>query len=341
MWWRRSFVSALLIALGVAFLWREDALPPFPRPLTPHDSYARSLEREGLAGSALGREWLTSAREALFDPTPMTLPAVRAIDHASSAPRAYGYALDLERGRLLTVGTALDSPARVFIDLFRIDPGESPRHVASGAAGASGLEYEITRQGRYVVRVQPELFRRGRLRIAQRTLASLTFPVRGRDARAVKSYFRDPRDGGRRDHHGVDIFAPRGTPVVAAAPGVVTSVGTNRLGGLVVWVWDPRRHQSHYYAHLSSQSVRTGEPVAAGDVVGQVGNTGNARTTAPHLHFGIYEVGEGPIDPLPFVSGPGRADNRRTAARADAGTSGTAGPQRRADRDRTSIPGGS
>jgi murein DD-endopeptidase MepM/ murein hydrolase activator NlpD len=121
--------------------------------------------------------------------------------------------------------------------------------------------------------------------------------------KAVRSYFRDPRDAGRREHHGVDIFAPRDTPVVAAASGFVSSVGTNRLGGNVVWLWDPDRKQSHYYAHLSSQAVRIGQRVDAGDVVGYVGNTGNARTTPPHLHFGIYAFREGPIDPLPFVAG--------------------------------------
>jgi murein DD-endopeptidase MepM/ murein hydrolase activator NlpD len=137
----------------------------------------------------------------------------------------------------------------------------------------------------------------------QRTTAALSFPVAGRNRAAVQSYFRDPRDGGRREHHGVDIFAPRDTPVLAASSGLVSSVATTPVGGHVVWVWDPRRGQSHYYAHLSRQTVHTGQPVTAGDVIGYVGNTGNARTTPPHLHFGIYARGDGPIDPLPFVAG--------------------------------------
>jgi murein DD-endopeptidase MepM/ murein hydrolase activator NlpD len=78
-------------------------------------------------------------------------------------------------------------------------------------------------------------------------------------------------------------------------------VTTNRLGGNVVWVWDAERGQALYYAHLDRQDVSAGSRVHAGDVLGRVGNTGNARTTPPHLHFGIYRPIEGAIDPLPFI----------------------------------------
>jgi murein DD-endopeptidase MepM/ murein hydrolase activator NlpD len=99
----------------------------------------------------------------------------------------------------------------------------------------------------------------------------------------------------------VDIFAPRGTPVLAAAGGVVTSVGTNGLGGNVVWIARPMRGERHYYAHLDRQAVSAGTFVNEGDVIGYVGNTGNARGTAPHLHFGIYASG-GAVDPLPYIA---------------------------------------
>jgi SH3-like domain-containing protein len=91
---------------------------------------------------------------------------------------------------------------------------------------------------------------------------------------------------------------------VLAAAGGIARVRTNQLGGLVVFVRDPVRRLSAYYAHLDSQLVRDGELVAPGDTIGLVGNTGNARTTAPHLHFGIYVRGEGAIDPHPFVHAP-------------------------------------
>jgi hypothetical protein len=145
----------------------------------------------------------------------------------------------------------------------------------------------------------------------------LRVPVEGAGRPDIQSFFLAPRDGGQRDHHGVDIFARRGTPVVAAAGGIVTSVGSNTLGGNVVWVVRPLRGERHYYAHLDEQLVAAGTRVATGDVVGTVGNTGNARGGPPHLHFGIYGT-PGPIDPLPYLE-PAAAPPAGTAATGQLG----------------------
>jgi len=151
----------------------------------------------------------------------------------------------------------------------------------------------------YVLRVQPELLRGGDVRVTSVPAPSLRFPVSGAGAQNVHSGFGAPRDGRR--HEGVDIFAPRGTPVVAASDGLVVGVTENNLGGQVVWLRDFSRGLTYYYAHLDEQLVRTGIRVDAGETLGTVGNTGNARTTAPHLHFGIYARGEGAIDPDAFI----------------------------------------
>src|SRR5690606_33068956 len=111
---------------------------------------------------------------------------------------------------------------------------------------------------------------------------------------------------GARKHEGVDIFGKRLTPVVASADGRVTRVGDNRLGGKVVWLRPDDRNLSLYYAHLDSQLVVSGQVVKTGDTLGLMGNTGNAITTPPHLHFGIY-TSEGAVDPLPFLR-PGKSD---------------------------------
>lgn len=98
------------------------------------------------------------------------------------------------------------------------------------------------------------------------------------------------RSGGRA-HEGIDIFAPKGTPVVSTTRGVVTRAGTNRLGGQFVGVLGPGL-EWHYYAHLDRfGAFREGDIVQPGDVLGYVGNTGNARGTQPHLHYGIYRGG--------------------------------------------------
>ncbi|MBA2302908.1 MAG: M23 family metallopeptidase [Acidobacteria bacterium] len=273
---------------------------------TPHEQYAGSLREAGLADTALARDWLAAAGRAIDEPIPATLPLVNDVRHVPAEPRAYGYRLQLQRGRVLRVELTVEAPepALVFIDLFAAgEKGQPPRHVDSAERGVARLEHEIDQDGAYILRLQPELLRGGTLKIGQRTTAALTFPVAGRTSAAVQSFFLDPRDNNRREHHGIDIFAPRNTPVVAAADGFVSHVGTSALGGHIVWVWDPQRGQSHYYAHLEKQAVVTGERVRAGNLVGYVGNTGNARSTPPHLHFGIYRRGEGPIDPLPFVQG--------------------------------------
>lgn len=127
--------------------------------------------------------------------------------------------------------------------------------------------------------------------------AQLRNPVARPGKQRLVNTWGAARPGGRR-HEGIDIFAPRDTPVVSTTRGIVTRVGTNRLGGQVVWVLGPR-FESHYYAHLDRfADIRPGDIVNAGDVLGYVGRTGNARTTPYHLHYGIYRQG-GAENPYP------------------------------------------
>jgi len=103
------------------------------------------------------------------------------------------------------------------------------------------------------------------------------------------------RGEGRR-HEGVDIFAPRGTPIRATTRGMVMNIGANRLGGRTVMVLGPAG-QRHYYAHLERYpNLRAGNWIEAGTVVGYVGDSGNAQGTPPHLHYGIY-TSSGAINP--------------------------------------------
>ena len=172
--------------------------------------------------------------------------------------------------------------------------------MASAVSSPPALEHEARHDGEFVLRIQCELLRASRLTIEVESGPSLAFPVHGRDSRAVISFFGDAR--GSRDHQDIDIRAARGTPAISPIEGVVTSAGSNRLGGKVVWLLDPERKVVLYYAHLDRHHARSGERVEPGDTLGFVGNTGNAEGTVPHLHFGIYAAGEGAIDPYPFVA---------------------------------------
>ncbi|WP_233236530.1 M23 family metallopeptidase [Bordetella sp. LUAb4] len=138
------------------------------------------------------------------------------------------------------------------------------------------------------------------LRLAwQEPPAALPMPVSGITANRIADTWGAARSGDRR-HEGIDIFAPRGTPVLASTEGIVTRIGTNNLGGNVVWVMGPGRIM-HYYAHLDAYAdIHRGQLVHPGDVLGFVGNTGNARGTPHHLHYGIYGKG-GALNPYPLL----------------------------------------
>ena len=271
---------------------------------TPRERYERALERAHLSTTALGEQWFEAGRNAVARPVTVTLPFRETGFFPAERALAAGFTFTAERGQRMTVNLSAAStePAQLFLDLFSaIEPDVVPELLVSADSGETGFDLEIEETGRYLVRIQPELLRGVRYTLTIRTGPSLGFPVTGVDNDAIKSRWGADRDGGRRLHEGIDIFAPRGTPVVAATRGRIVNVGDNRLGGLVVWLHDSERNQNLYYAHLDRQVAREGEEVEPGDTLGFVGNTGNARTTPPHLHFGIYRRGEGAIDPYPFV----------------------------------------
>jgi murein DD-endopeptidase MepM/ murein hydrolase activator NlpD len=146
--------------------------------------------------------------------------------------------------------------------------------------------------------------------------AALPFPVVGAQVDSIRSLFGASRDAGRRHHEGVDIFVRRLTPVLAVAAGRAMP-RQDALGGNTVWLNTPGT--SYYYAHLDRVAVKDQQRVKVGDVLGYVGNTGNADGMPSHLHFGVYRWGKDPIDPLPLLVGQ-RFDREPAAAlRAGAG----------------------
>lgn len=302
-------VGACLVVLSLNACDQLDQIQNDLRDLTPHEAYMESLRAVKLAETALGIQWASAAAQSLSDALTVPLPFEEEGFLFAEKPEARSYRVALRRGQRLSIDADLDGgdPFRVFIDVYRMpeDASRSPLPVLSSELQSEHLEYVSTRRAEYVIRLQPELLRGGRYRIALSVEASLAFPVAQRDTRAVLSFFGDTRDGGSRNHRGVDIFAPRGTPVLSATNGEVYRVETTGIGGKVVWVRDSDEPQRIYYAHLDSQVVRDGMAVERGTLLGFVGNTGNARTTPPHLHFSVYS--RGAVNPFYYLFEPPQA----------------------------------
>lgn len=103
-----------------------------------------------------------------------------------------------------------------------------------------------------------------------------------------------------RTHEGIDIFAARGTPIQATTAGIVSKVGENTLGGRVVVIVGPGG-AGHYYVHLEEYAdIAPNDWVDAGDIIGYVGDSGNAKGTPPHVHYGIYIQGNA-VNPYPLL----------------------------------------
>jgi murein DD-endopeptidase MepM/ murein hydrolase activator NlpD len=125
--------------------------------------------------------------------------------------------------------------------------------------------------------------------------------------------FTQARAGGSRVHDAIDIMAPTGTPVVAAAPGIVEKIFlSDGGGGKTVYVRSDDGLWSYYYAHLNDYApgLKEGQRVSRGTRLGTVGFSGNANPAGPHLHFAINRMTPGekwydgtPVNPYPLLAG--------------------------------------
>jgi murein DD-endopeptidase MepM/ murein hydrolase activator NlpD len=143
--------------------------------------------------------------------------------------------------------------------------------------------------------------------------SGIAIPVAGIKPDALADTYTQSRSGGARVHNAIDIMAPHGTPVVAAAPGTVEKIYDSKGGGgLTVYVRSPDGRWMFYYAHLEryAPGLREGQAVRQGDPIGTVGSTGNANPAGPHLHFAVNRMAEGekwydgtPVNPYPLLAG--------------------------------------
>ena len=143
--------------------------------------------------------------------------------------------------------------------------------------------------------------------------AGLAVPVAGVKPAQLVDTFTQARAGGARSHDAIDIMAPLGTPVVAAAPGKVEKLFFSQSGGgITAYVRSDDGRWIYYYAHLNAYApgLKEGQRVERGSLIGTVGVTGNANPEGPHLHFAINRMNPGeqwyqgsPINPYPLLAG--------------------------------------
>ena len=144
-------------------------------------------------------------------------------------------------------------------------------------------------------------------------LSQMVIPVLNVRPDELSDTFLAERGGGRRLHEAIDIMAPKGTSVIAAAPGAIERIYRSEKGGNSLYVRSSDGETIFYYAHLDQYApgLKEGQKVRRGQRLGTVGTTGNAAPDAPHLHFAILRTTAdaewweptNAINPYPFLAG--------------------------------------
>lgn len=275
---------------------REIVLPSSPR-----EQYIAELSRVEGSGKALAAAWDSLGKASLNDSLFVSLPHTESFYSNGKDISSHSIRFSVPKGRKMKITIEGEAAIRVFADLYAVDGSVAEKPILAVRSDKdSVLEYTAAATSDLLLRIQSEVNAKGFYNVRVSSDPSIAFPVSNKDIKAVGSFWGDSRDGGKRKHQEVDIFAPKGTPLLAVCDGYITNTGNTRLGGKVVWLASKDFKYNYYYAHLDSQMVSRGKFVKKGDIIGTVGNTGNARTTPPHLHFGIYERG-GATDPYSFI----------------------------------------
>lgn len=271
---------------------------------SPREMFIWRLRLAGLADSPLGQQWIGAVKRAGTQPVRVAARYRTDDVFADNQVEAHVYQVTLKRGEKLKWQLSrLDAANSHFYASLEQRKPDARGWTTLTELDTNGVvnHRTISQTGDYRIVLQPELFASAAYSLAIAKGGSLPFPVAGASLRDIGGRFGAPRDGGAREHHGVDIFANKGTPVRAVINGHAQT-GTGGIGGNHVWLSGGMLgigEARYYYAHLDSFAIESGSRVKAGDILGYVGNTGNAKTTPPHLHFGIYAGG--PVDPAPFL----------------------------------------
>lgn len=294
---QRFIIAVCLVACGCNTI---NPIKNIVKEQPPYAKYIRSLEKAELDKTAMVKSWIAAGKSSLTDSVTVTLPYSESGYFKASEPEARSYRFSASEGQVLTVDGAVTTKVKntkVFLDLFVWK--DSTWTEITHADSTFNLAYEFKADYNCLLRIQPELLVNVYYTLGLSLTPVLINPVLGASNKSIGSFYGASRDGGKRTHEGVDIFAKKGTPVIAPSAGYISRVGTSKLGGKVVWMQDKKRGHSYYFAHLDQQLVHAGKKVNQGDTLGTVGNTGNARFTPSHLHFGIYQSRS--KDPINYI----------------------------------------
>lgn len=272
---------------------------------TVREKYEDKLQKDSGKNNPAVNAWLNAAEYSLNNP--LSIPSTYSENGLFSAlnPTATSLKVFIKRGQKLEVKLQKIGARNydVYMDLWQAADSAtaaSLAYITAADTTSNSIHYIAEKDGYLIVRYQPQISSDGSYSVSLTPTPSFVFPIAASAKSYIGSFWGAGRDGGERKHEGIDIFAPAKSPAVAVADGYITSVSENILGGKVIFMQPDNSNYNVYYAHLHQQMVTQGQRVKAGDIIGLTGNTGNAKSTASHLHFGIYTF-SGAIDPLAFV----------------------------------------
>jgi len=297
----RSLLCLFTIGLAINLISCKTGSVNLFKTASPHEQYQKKLTNAGLDRTAMGSAWLNAAALSLQKALTIPIPYKETGYFAADKIPATAYKFNATKGQKLNIklNKKPSAGAMIYIDIWYSND-QSPKLIASADTLNSPVSFDIDETGSYLIRLQPELLQNVAYDLEITAGPSLAFPIKSKNTNSIKSYWGDGRDNDARKHEGVDIFGSFRMPVLASSSGTITRVNENNLGGKVVWMRPKGKDYTVYYAHLDEQIAVEGQEVNLGDTLGLMGNTGNARTTPTHLHFGIY-TSSGAVNPLPFI----------------------------------------
>jgi murein DD-endopeptidase MepM/ murein hydrolase activator NlpD len=248
---------------------------------TPHEQYEKKIKESGMKENPLTDAWLKAAAVTLSTPLDISLPYSESGYFPDEKANGIGLRFRARRGQKIKIALTKKSGSNLvmYVDLWQpypVSENKSPRFISAADTSRLILEQVVNEDTAFIVRIQPELMKEGEYTLSITAGPSLTFPIAANVKSNIGSYWGDGRDNGGRKHEGIDIMAPKLSPAIAAANGLIIRVNENALGGKVIFLHPDNAPYTLYYAHLDSQISIEVQRVYTGDVIGLTGNTGNA-----------------------------------------------------------------